>query len=715
MFYGPGVKPCAGRNVYIRMDPESVEIDKIRAENSRLKQALSREKEKNRSLQLKLEQRQAMLKASAEGALIMTETFVDCNSQACKIWKTPKNDIIGKSPADFAPLYQPNGEKSHDMAKRKVGSALAGNPQRFFWKDKLADGSIIDTEVFLKPVIVNGKRHVAGSIRDVTQAKSKEKNSIELVKKMALILGKRKKAFARSTMALKQEQENIRMVERELELADTELQQAFETAANGLVLIDNHRNVLKINSAYSRLTGVTLDKQAPQKCYDLFPCKGCEKGLKCKAEELLHKSDRAEFETRCINHKGEIIPYIVSARILRDSSGQRVGTLQSFKDLGLYKNGVDQLKASEEMHRVILSTLLDAVFIVNDEGNFFFISPSVKNIFGFTQEEVWWMDNIEKLLGKRSFSAEELDKKRKIIIREITVLDKSGKEHSVVVTVKRANIGGGTILISCHDITEKKIRRRQLEQAGKMVSLGILVAGMGHEINNPNQYIGLNAPLLSRVWNDAARILDNEYDAHGDFFLGGLKYSMAREKIPGLFEGIIKGSQRIKSIVSDLKNYSRQDASGQDNIVYLNSVVKHCLTLVNNQIKNSTHDLKVHYSSRKPRIKGNFQQIEQVIINLVQNACEALTDKSQSLRITTGVDGITGSVFLEVKDQGEGISPGNLDHLTDPFFTTKRGCGGTGLGLSISEKIIKDHRGRFIFLSAPGKGTTVKVQFPALL
>jgi PAS domain S-box-containing protein len=697
------------------MQPEKADIETLLAENRRLNRDLNREVQKNKDLQLKLEHRQALLKATAEGAFIMAETFVDCNSQACKIWKANKNDIIGKSPADFAPFYQPNGEKSHDMAKRKVRSALCGKPQRFFWKDKLADDSIIDTEVFLKPVTINGKKHVAASIRDVTLAKSKEKNSIELIKKMALVLGKRKKALVQSTLALKEEQENIRMVERELELADTDLQYAFETADKGLVLLDNHRNVLKINSTYSRLTGVTLDKQVTQKCYDLFPCKGCEKGLKCKAEQLLHKSDSVEFETRCINLKGEIIPYIVSARILRDYSGQRVGTLQSFKDLTAYKSGVDQLKASEEMHRVILSTILDAVFIVNDEGNFFFISPSVKNIFGFSQEEVWWMDNIEVLLGKFPFSLEELDRKQRVTPSKITVSDKYGKTHYIVVSVKRANIGGGTILISCHDITEENIRSRQLEQAGKMVTLGILVAGMGHEINNPNQYIGLNAPLLSRVWNDAVKILDNEYEAHGEFLLGRLKYSMAREKIPGLFDGIIKGSQRIKTIVSDLKNYSRQDASGQDKPVYINSVVKHSLTLVNNQIKNSTHDLKVHYSSKKPMIKGNFQQIEQVIINLVQNACEALTEKSQSLKITTGMDEITGSVLLEIKDQGEGIMREHLDHVTDPFFTTKRSCGGTGLGLSISEKIIKDHKGGLIFLSAPGKGTTVKVLFPVLL
>lgn len=686
----------------------NIDIEEIIAENIRLKNKLIRKEEQNKSLQLKLDHSQAMLETTADGAFIMTQTFVECNSQACKIWKTGREDIIGKSPADFAPLYQPNGEKSHDMARRKINSALSGKPQHFLWKDKTTDGSIIDTEVFLKPVIINGKRHVAASIKDVTLAKQKEKNSITLINKMVSTLEKRKKA-------LKDEQNNRKSVQKELRLADIELQEIVETVDDGLVLVDNRKNILKTNSAYSMLTGAPHPLQLRQKCYDIFPCKGCEKGLNCKADRLLRDREEAEFETKCINDKGQIIPCIISARILKDSSGQHVGIVQSFKDITSYKNGVDKLKASEEMHRVILSSISDAVFIINDEGNFFFISPSVKQIFGYDIEEIWWMDNIEKLLGNSFFSLKKLDKIQEIKNIEIIVKDKDGKEHYVDVTVKRVNIGGGTILISCHDITQEKIRSKQLEQAGKMVTLGILVSGMGHEINNPNQYIGLNTAFLRKVWNDAKVILDREFEAHGDFFLGGLKYSLARKKIPGLFEGIMAGSLRIKSIVSDLKNYARQDISGLENKVFINSVVKHSLTLLDNQIKNSTRSFNVHYSSKKPMIKGNFQQIEQVIINLVQNACEALTNKNQSLHIITGVDETTASAFLEIRDQGKGINPKDINHITDPFFTTKRSCGGTGLGLSISEKIINEHRGQLVFSSDAGKGTIVKVLLPPLV
>ena len=695
------------------MQTKDTEIKRLMAENRRLEKALCQEKQINRALKLKLSHSQAMLETTSTGAFIMTETFVECNFQACRIWKAQKDEIIGKSPADFAPLYQPNGEKSHDMANRKIQSALQGRPQRFFWKDRQTDGTIIDTEVFLKPVTINGIKHVAASIRDITRSKRHEKNSASLIQKMTAILEKRKIAHVPYGSTPSDYQANRRTIERELEMADIEFEKIFETADDGLVLIDNHKHVLKVNPAYSRLAGISRNRVAGQKCYDIFPCTGCEKGVNCKPAQLLLKSDHAEFETRCINDKGQIIPCIVSARLLKDSSEQQIGILQSFKDIGSYKSGIDRVKASEKMHRVILSSISDAVFITNNEGNFFFISPGVKQIFGFSLEEIWWMDNIEKLLGKRFFSIKELDEKQEIRNIELKILDKSDNERCLNITVKRVEIGGGTVLITCHDVTEDKIRSKQLEQAGKMVTLGILVSGMGHEINNPNQYIGLNAPLLARVWKDAAQILEEAYRARGEFRLAGIHYSRIREKIPLLFDGIIQGSQRIKSIVSDLKNYSRQDASGLENVIYINSAVKHSLTLVNNQIKKSTRNFTVSYSKATPQIKGNFQQVEQVIINLVQNACEALTNSEQALHIETGTDP-AGFVILRIKDQGEGIKKEHLDHITDPFFTTKRNCGGTGLGLSISQKIIKEHGGHLVFTSTPGRGTIVTAMFPAV-
>jgi polar amino acid transport system substrate-binding protein len=110
--------------------------------------------------------------------------------------------------------------------------------------------------------------------------------------------------------------------------------------------------------------------------------------------------------------------------------------------------------------------------------------------------------------------------------------------------------------------------------------------------------------------------------------------------------------------------------------------------------------------------KGNSQRLEQVVINLIVNACESLQDKSRSVSISTRFDAADDRVIVQVKDEGVGIQPEALQRIRDPFFTTKRDSGGTGLGLTISDKIVRDHRGELIFESEPDSGTTVTIRLP---
>ena len=110
--------------------------------------------------------------------------------------------------------------------------------------------------------------------------------------------------------------------------------------------------------------------------------------------------------------------------------------------------------------------------------------------------------------------------------------------------------------------------------------------------------------------------------------------------------------------------------------------------------------------------KGNAQRIEQVVINLVMNACQALPDSSRAVRISIQKVPDEAAVSVEIQDQGIGIPSEVLDQIKDPFFTTKLDGSGTGLGLAISERIILDHEGKMTFTSEPGKGTRVRLTFP---
>lgn len=270
-----------------------------------------------------------------------------------------------------------------------------------------------------------------------------------------------------------------------------------------------------------------------------------------------------------------------------------------------------------------------------------------------------------------------------------------------------------------NDITDLKkaeaaaaLRTRQLIQADKMASLGILVSGIAHEINNPNNFILLNMQLFSRIWKDITPILDGYFAENGDFSIAGMSYSASKDKIARLLEGVLKGSERIKNITANLTDYARADSNTLNEPVDVNKVVEVAILITENLIKKSTDNFKVEYGKDLPSIRGNAQQLEQVVINLINNACQSLRDRSAEIKISTYYNPQRKKVRIKVEDQGVGIQPDDLKYIMDPFFTTKRDKGGTGLGLSVSYNIVKSHGGTLNLSSKPGQGSTARVSFP---
>ncbi|MCD4677891.1 MAG: HAMP domain-containing protein, partial [Desulfobacula sp.] len=261
---------------------------------------------------------------------------------------------------------------------------------------------------------------------------------------------------------------------------------------------------------------------------------------------------------------------------------------------------------------------------------------------------------------------------------------------------------------------QKKALRRmeQLVQADKMVSLGILVSGVAHEINNPNQFIMSHIEPLKNAWEGAIPVLDRYFEQYGDFRVGGTNYSLIKKKIPQIFSNISRGSERIKIIVDELRDFVNEKPQDDNARVNINDVVDSALTLISNMIKNTTNDFSFRKDENIPLILGHYQRLEQVIVNLLQNSCQAINSKADAICIHTQYDETDQEVLLVIHDGGKGIPQENLVHITDPFFTTKREQGGTGLGLSISSRIIADHKGSMVFESKNGKGTTVMIRLP---
>lgn len=263
-------------------------------------------------------------------------------------------------------------------------------------------------------------------------------------------------------------------------------------------------------------------------------------------------------------------------------------------------------------------------------------------------------------------------------------------------------------------LDELKRHQDKLIQADKMASLGILVAGVAHEINNPNGLILLNMPILREVYQDAEEVLENRFREQGDFTLGGLPYSRMRDEVPHLLEEMQGGANRIKRIVEELKDFARQDSPAATGPVDVNAVAQAAVRLVDATLRAATTRFEARYAPSLPPVQGSSQRIEQVVVNLILNACQALPDMEHGITLTTSHDQTAGTVILRLADEGIGIAAEHLPHLTDPFFTTRRESGGTGLGLSVSDTIVKEHSGSLEFTSTPGVGTTVTLTLPAL-
>ncbi|MBJ6726478.1 transporter substrate-binding domain-containing protein [Geomesophilobacter sediminis] len=261
-------------------------------------------------------------------------------------------------------------------------------------------------------------------------------------------------------------------------------------------------------------------------------------------------------------------------------------------------------------------------------------------------------------------------------------------------------------------LEELKRHQDKLIQADKMATLGTLVAGVAHEVNNPNGLILLNLPILRDVFRDTEETLEERYQKEGDFPLGGIPYSRMREEVPKMLEEMGEGASRIKRIVEDLKDYARQDTVARKEPFDLNDVVQKALRLLEPTLRKSTSRFSTQFAENLPPALGVPQRIEQVIVNLLVNACQALPAPDRAIRLATSYDPEQALLRVSIRDEGVGIPQEFLNRLTDPFFTTKRESGGTGLGLSISAGIVQEHGGSLSFDSPPGGGTTAVLSLP---
>lgn len=244
--------------------------------------------------------------------------------------------------------------------------------------------------------------------------------------------------------------------------------------------------------------------------------------------------------------------------------------------------------------------------------------------------------------------------------------------------------GQGTVII-VDDVTERTELESQLRQAEKLTSVGLLAAGVAHEVNTPLTGISSYVQMLQRKLPET-------------------------DPRRAVLEKIEKQAFRASAIVNNLLNFSRQE-TGEFRSIHVNDVVDETLSLADVQLRKRNVAVRVDKGEEMSPVHGDPIKLQQVLMNLVLNARDAMPQGGE-LSISTRQE--AGDVVIAVSDTGTGIAHENLSKVYDPFFTTKGVGKGTGLGLSVSYGIIQEHRGTMAVDSSPGEGTTFRISIPAI-
>jgi two-component system, NtrC family, sensor kinase len=239
-------------------------------------------------------------------------------------------------------------------------------------------------------------------------------------------------------------------------------------------------------------------------------------------------------------------------------------------------------------------------------------------------------------------------------------------------------------LLLFDDVTQRDRMEEEMTQTEKLTSLGLLAAGVAHEVNTPLAVISNYIQMLAKQMPD-------DDPRHG------------------IIDKIVKQTFRASEIVNNLLNFSRTGAAEIAD-VDVNRVVEETLSLVAHPLKTSQIQVVKQLGETLPPVRGSANKLQQVFLNLFLNARDAMPGGGM-LEVRTAAH--NGSVEIQIADTGAGISREHIHRIFDPFFTTKANGRGTGLGLSVSYGIIKEHAGKIDVRSTPGKGTSFHVEFPA--
>jgi len=470
----------------------------------------------------------------------------------------------------------------------------------------------------------------------------------------------------------------------------------------GIFTIDKNARITSFNRAAEEITGFKKEEVLNKECCDILKSDICNEA--CPLKEILETGKTIfNYEIMITSETGNKIPVNITTSPLRSSNNEIIGALENFRDLTKHKGLWGKLRHERNRAQQYLNIAGVIIVAINNEGVVTLINKKGCDVLGYKEEEIInknWFDLCvpEEVMEERKDVFKEVmaGKKEETEDYENSILAKSGEEriiawHNTTLTDEKGFIIG--TLSSGEDITERKQTEVELIRSEKLASLGQLAASVAHEVNNPLAGILIYITLLLKKYGEKK------------LQTGETENQLLKMK---------KELERTTRIIRNLLDFSRQ-SDPTIRPAEVNKIVDAALLLVKHQISLENIKLEKKLEKKLPLVLADFDQIQQVLINILLNATQAMPEGG-NLTITTSVnegikigESLKNTVRIDIRDTGAGISKENLRKLFTPFFTTKERGKGVGLGLPVVHGIIERHKGKIEVDSELNVGTTFTI------
>lgn len=489
---------------------------------------------------------------------------------------------------------------------------------------------------------------------------------------------------------------------KEDEITKEFLENILESMDGGVLTIDKNARITSFNRSAEEITGFKREEVLNKECCHILKSDLCQKT--CPLKETLETGKPVfNYEIMIATKAGNKVPVNITTSPLRSSNNEIIGAVENFRDLTKHKGLWGKLREERNKAQQYLNIAGVIIVAINDKGVVTLINKKGCDVLGYKEEEIIGKNWFDLCVPERA-RKERRDTFKKVMTGKIeeaedyenSILTKSGEEriiawHNTTLTDEKDHIIG--TLSSGKDITLRKQTEEELIRSEKLASLGQLAASVAHEVNNPLAGIMVYVKLFLKKYKEEKLQTENTE-----------KQLLKMEK----------ELDRTTRIIRNLLDFARQSEPAI-RPVDINKVLDAALLLVGHQINLENIKLEKKSDAQLPLVLADFDKIQQVLINIIMNAIQAMPDGGNLTIATSVAKGIRigesrkNTVRIDIRDTGVGITKENLKNLFTPFFTTKEKGKGVGLGLPVVHGIIEQHKGKIEVKSEPNVGTAFTI------